>query len=367
MGANGSYGEGSGGNTPHTHPIGEIDYLTTQLNLKAPLIHTHTLSSLQDVPTPQAGKIFKFKEDGTGYEWVDVTTGTPQYTIPEKPTLAVSLINNIVTLAITLGGNGGLDITSIKIRRMTTDAFAEIFTTTPNMLTISDDTALADTTYRYEVIAVNPIGDSIPSDIKEITTPTISIPNDWFDNSWNKRIALTIQSNQVPSTQTNFPMLVNSTFDGLIGKSINEIRFALTDKTELNYEIQEFDSIIGKLIAWVKIPSIDDGTNVLLYYGNNSAVDNPNPNAVWSGYSNIYHMNQIPNGQNSIQDSTVNTNHATPTGTLSVDGKIGKTLSFDGIDDMINASPIDTMGNFTASMMINPDSLAGSGHNRPLA
>ena len=166
-----SSGSGSGS---HTHPIDEIEDLRNQLGLKAPIIHTHTLSSLQDIPTPQAGKIFKFKEDGTGYEWIDVTTGTPQYTIPEKPTLAVSLINNIVTLAITLGGNGGFGITSIKIRRMTTGAFAEIFTTTPNMLTISDDTAVVDTTYHYEVIAVNPIGDSIPSDIKEITTPTIS-------------------------------------------------------------------------------------------------------------------------------------------------------------------------------------------------
>ena len=77
-------------------------------------------------------------------------------------------------------------------------------------------------------------------------------------------------------------------------------------------------------------------------------------------------MNQNPNNYNPIQDSTVNTNHATPTGTLSVNGKIGKALSFDGIDDMINASPIDTAGDFTVSMMINPDSLAGSGHNARL-
>ena len=344
MGANGSYGgTGSSGNTAHTHPIDEIENLRTQLGLKSPLVHTHELSSLRNIPTPETGKVLQFKEDGTGYEWVDASTNTAQYTIPEKPTLSVSLINNIVTLAITLGGNGGLDISSIKIRRMSTGQFAELFTTTPDMLTVTDDTAIANTTYSYEVIAVNPIGDSIPSDIISITTSTI--PNDWFNDSWNRRIALTINDSQIPTTQTNYPMLINSIFPSLIGKSPNEFRFALEDRTELDYEIQLFNNVTGRLISWVKIPSIEDRLKLLMYYGNASAIDNQNINSVWdSDYDLVAHMSQT---QGDILDSTINANHLTGMNSPSMGavGKIGNAISFDGVDNYLTRDtptlPID--------------------------
>ena len=323
---------GSGGGfISHTHPIDEIIELEEKLGLKSPLIHTHELSSLRNIPTPEAGKVLQFKEDGTGYEWVDVTTGSSSpFTVPEKPTLSVSLINNIVTLVITLGDNGGLDISSIRIRRMTSGQFAELFATTSNMLTVTDDTAIANTTYSYEVIAVNPIGDSIPSDIVSITTPTI--PNDWFNNSWNRRIALTINDSQIPTIQTNYPMLINSIFPNL--SSINEIRFALEDKTELDYQIQSFNSSTKRLIAWVRIPSINDRFKLLMYFGNSAAVNNQNINSVWdSDYDLVAHMSQT---QGNILDSTVNENHLINNGaTLGAVGKIGNAISFDGANDYL--------------------------------
>ena len=64
--------------------------------------------------------------------------------------------------------------------------------------------------------------------------------------------------------------------------------------------------------------------------------------SVWDEYfSGVWHMSQDPSGGvNSIKDSTVMVNDGTPAGAMVpgdwVDGKIGKAINFDGLDDYIN-------------------------------
>ena len=41
---------------------------------------------------------------------------------------------------------------------------------------------------------------------------------DWLNTLWQFRIPLKIESGQVPSTQTDFPLLINNTYTVLIGE-----------------------------------------------------------------------------------------------------------------------------------------------------
>jgi hypothetical protein len=67
---------------------------------------------------------------------------------------------------------------------------------------------------------------------------------------------------------------------------------------------------------------------------------------VWdSNFAAVYHMAQDPSGgAGCILDSTSNTNHGTPNGSMVsgdlVDGILGKALDFDGIDDFIDCGDI---------------------------
>jgi len=147
----------------------------------------------------------------------------------------------------------------------------------------------------------------------------------WFNISFLKRIPLTINVSQVPSTQTNFPLLINGTFSDLIGFTLAELRFAGIDNVQLEYEIQKFDSITGELIAWVKMPTISDGDIVNIYYDNPSAIDEQNSSAVWDvNYKSVYH------GQTDGTDSTGNNQDLTQFGTVQtpVPGKIGNGMDF---------------------------------------
>jgi len=95
--------------------------------------------------------------------------------------------------------------------------------------------------------------------------------DNWFNAQFLQRIPLTINSGQVPSTQTNFPLLINDTYPDLIGQVEAELRFAGIDEIQLEYEIEEFDNLTGKLIAWVKKPTVSDGDFVAIYFDNRSS------------------------------------------------------------------------------------------------
>ncbi len=160
------------------------------------------------------------------------------------------------------------------------------------------------------------------------------VPADWFDTDWNCRVPITVNANQVPSMQTDFPFLFNSTVPEFVdAQSLGQdFRFVLQDKTQLKYEIQDFDSGTNTLIAWTKVPSIEVGTLIYLYFNNPTATDNQDPAAVYdSNYKAVWHMNETVFGIDSIKDSTSNNNDGDPSpGITSTTGQIGRAINFDG-------------------------------------
>lgn len=153
-------------------------------------------------------------------------------------------------------------------------------------------------------------------------------PADWFNALWQQRIALTINASQVPSTITDVPLLINDTYPDLIGEVEAELRFTGEDHVQLDYEIELFDNSTGELVAWAKKPSVNTGDKVIIYFDNPAAVDEQNPFAVWSDYSNVYHLNNDPTPSFSILDSTIAQESGDPVSTALVAGKIGDGQDF---------------------------------------
>jgi len=193
------------------------------------------------------------------------------------------------------------------------------------------------------------------------------IPANWFDTDFKSRISITINASQVPSAQTDFPFLLNSTISDLIGRlqsAGEDVRFALQDKTELKYEIQAVDEPTGDITVWTKVPSISNGLKFFIYFNNPGASDNQDAPNVWdSDYKAVYHMSQVPGGAGSIKDSTINANNATPVDApAQIAGKIGNAINFNGNDalDIVDNTGLFITGEITLEAWIkSSDSIGG--------
>lgn len=188
-----------------------------------------------------------------------------------------------------------------------------------------------------------------------------SIPGDWFNTAWKKRIPLTIKSGQVfpaSGTQNNFPFLINSTFPDLDNTTTrpdgNDIRFVLPDKTELLQEIQSFDQGTGELIAWAKMPTITDGDVIYLYFDNPNAVNTEDPVELWTDYRSVVHMDP------SLVDSTGKTTPINNGTTDSSIAKIGNSRLFDG-SSFVDLGNFDLTGNIlTLQIWFRPITIAAA-------
>jgi hypothetical protein len=110
----------------------------------------------------------------------------------------------------------------------------------------------------------------------------------------------------------------------------DDIIFRASDGiTQLDHEIEKYTATTGELVAWVRVPSINTGTVIYMYYGN-SCVTLPtqNPSNVWdANFKGVWHLVEASN--TTRMDSTSNNNDLTdPTSTAGVAGKIAGAADF---------------------------------------
>ena len=145
--------------------------------------------------------------------------------------------------------------------------------------------------------------------------------------TWLHYRALTVNHNLVPSTQSNFPVLVAKTHSDfrttsnggfvqtLDGTKPADLAFfsdaALT--TPLDFEIESYNPTTGEVLAWVRIPSLSSSLDTVFYvaYGNSAVtVAQDHPTAVWD--SNFKYVGHLPNGTSlTAADATLNGNNGT--------------------------------------------------------
>jgi hypothetical protein len=109
----------------------------------------------------------------------------------------------------------------------------------------------------------------------------------WWSANWRYKKEITINSSQVPSTLSNFPVCIDITDTDLRDNAQSDgddIAFTNADEdTQLNHKIEYWDNTTGELVAWVNVTSLthDTDTIIYMYYGNDAASNQENPSEVF--------------------------------------------------------------------------------------
>jgi hypothetical protein len=166
-----------------------------------------------------------------------------------------------------------------------------------------------------------------------------------FEFGWQYRKQITINHTYVAENLENFPVVISTIDTDLNKAQVDGSDILFMDgpgvSSRLYHEIETFDQSSGEFVAFVNLPALSStqDTVLYLYYGNPSSINQQYPEKVWnSHFKAVWHLQESPSGI--IHDSTTNNNDATSFGSMGlsdiVDGKVGKSLEFDGIDDYLS-------------------------------
>src|SRR5207244_10438530 len=181
-------------------------------------------------------------------------------------------------------------------------------------------------------------------------TPT-STPTATTTPATARQRSITLDHTKVPSTQSNFTVMVNVT-DPALKTVANGGHVANTNgydigfyadsggTTKLKWEVEKYDGTTGNLIAWVKIPSVSSSTDTVFYlmYGDSSINTNQSdpPNTWDLNFKGVWHVDE-PTGSAS-KDSTSNGYNGTPTANPTQGtGRINGGLTFNGSTQYVSA------------------------------
>jgi hypothetical protein len=180
---------------------------------------------------------------------------------------------------------------------------------------------------------------------------------------------ITIDHNKVgvdnnPGSLTDFPVLIDFVDTDLRsvpngGKVQNpsgyDIVFRDSDGvTPLDHEIENYDPLGGRLIAWVRVPTLPKDVDRVIYmFLGSSCITSSQENvaAVWdSNFKGVWHVND------DFADSSTYDNDGTNFGSTDAPGQISNGQDFDGIDDSIDlnnlGSSLNVGQDFTVSAWV---------------
>jgi fibronectin type III domain protein len=181
-------------------------------------------------------------------------TGTP--TAPGAPTLtSATPTSNQVVLDWTAPSNdGGSSVVAYVVMRGTTSSGETTLTILGNVLTYTDTTAVNGTTYYYEVVAVNAIGNSSPSNelsatpLAATTVPGAPTLTSAVASSSQVVLNWTAPSNNGGSAITGYTIRRGTTSGGETTLTTVGVVLTYTDSTAVNgttyyYEVEATNTI----------------------------------------------------------------------------------------------------------------------------
>ncbi len=196
----------------------------------------------------------------------------------------------------------------------------------------------------YYCIITDGRGASVQSSLVTLTVPSVTFGYDYHTD-------LTISQANGSEDLTDFPVLVSLTLGQLrsVGngghvQSANGYDIVFTDlnNSKLNYQVESYDPVTGRIVAWVRIPqlSASSTTTIRMMYGNQAVTSDLSTEATWiSSYKGVWHVsNDI------LTDATSYNNDLTNNGSANIGGLIEEARSFDGINDNLRAVTTTGMG-----------------------
>ena len=115
-----------------------------------------------------------------------------------------------------------------------------------------------------------------------------------YANGYSFRRRLLIPADSVSGSGpiTDYIMLVDEALGAgkVTSAQGNDIRFETVAGGKLDHELDTFTSATGRLVAWVRIPSLpaNAATQIMLYYGKTGAVAEANAVGVWRNYLAVW-------------------------------------------------------------------------------
>ena len=113
---------------------------------------------------------------------------------------------------------------------------------------------------------------------------------------------ITLNSSQVPSTLTNFPVLINLSSDADLASDALDSGYDIAffngtgaGATQYNHEIELFNGTTGRLVAWVNVTTLSSSSDTTIYmYYNDSDIGSSaeNVTGTWSGYDAVWHLGE---------------------------------------------------------------------------
>ena len=191
----------------------------------------------------------------------------------------------------------------------------------------------------------------------------------WWQPDWAFRKPVTIDAGPKAGAVGGDPGRIavllrlhsgNFSFEG-VSETGADLRFiAGDDKTVLNYQIEQFDPLLGIALIWVDIPAVTTAApqQIWMYYGNPKASAAGNGQRVFDpDYTLVYHFAE---SGAPARDSTAYGNHAQTTVPALDSAVIGHGAKLASAALMLPASPSLAQaagGAFTFSAWVRPDSL----------
>jgi len=172
-----------------------------------------------------------------------------------------------------------------------------------------------------------------------------------------------ISINNIGAELSDYQILVNLTgaaFPAHANSSGADIRFEQSG-VELSYWIEKWDHANASALVWVNVTSVPTGGSVVrMWYGNDKAVEVSDVNATFKrviggGQPLVGGWNFDESSGTNAYDSSGKGNHGTLiNGPGRIDGKFGKALNLDGVDDYVSLGNWFNYQTFTISIWVNP-------------
>lgn len=226
-----------------------------------------------------------------------------------------------------------------------------------------------------DLIYVNAVDSQSTNLLKNIITvpPGDTVSSAYAAWKHAKRLFLntTVSGADITGNVYKFPILVrlsDLTFDFSQAKSNGEdIRFAKSDGSPLNYEIERWDAPGQRAEIWVKVDTIY-GNNaaqyITMYWGNGGAGDNSYGPAVFDTLDNcsaVWHLNQTCN------DATFANHNTVASSAMDTIGLIGSCKKFRGADSIKIAGLLGMASSITLSAWAQLDSTIPGGGSEILS
>jgi len=167
----------------------------------------------------------------------------------------------------------------------------------------------------------------------------------WYSASWSHRKQWTV-TNVGSTTLTNFPAYINVSHEPEMQSDWDDVVFTDSDGNIIPYELENYTTNYAHY--WVNISSLPGGGTYTgyIYYGNDAATSQENPEGVWdSSYKMVHHFQDF-------EDSTSNNNDGTNYGsTYNDSGRVDGSRDFDGVNDYVDCGNDESL-NITDAITI---------------